>query len=339
MNLAHMLERCETGQWRPSDLDWSASPRPMPPEDEQKIVQLFTDMAGIERLAGALFHEQERRVNDPTLRAIFRSFVGDEVRHAQVAQMLADFYDVHHYRIYRANPSLERFVPRFLEAIRRLSDDVANTYVTVGELILDIALLRSIDDYVSDPMSAQAMRLINRDESRHIAIDYYMVEHYASPGYAAEVEARVEKRSARETATAWWTFGAMIYYAQPFIHDVFLEPMEFVDPSGQRILEAFKRFQQLGAKPGVSERPFGRFLVGLQDLYHHPVIGPLFGGVLTRVAGVSDRFLRRLNTEAELAEAAAKSYEELAKEALAVKKSSHEPRSGGGAKARRGAPS
>jgi hypothetical protein len=314
-----MLERCERDQWSPRDLDWTVAPRPMPPEDERRIVQLFTDMAGIERLAGALFHEQETRVTDPTLRAIFHSFVGDEVRHAQVAQMLADFYDVHHYEVYRMNRSLERFIPPFLGAIRLLSDDVANAYITVGELILDIALLRSIDDYVSDGMSAQAMRLINRDESRHIAIDYFMVEHYASAEYAQRMQEREAKRPVAETLRAWRTFGAMLFYAQPFIQDVFLEPMDFVDPRGERLREAFKRFQQLGAKPGVADRPFGRFVLTLQDLYHRPVVGSLFGDVIARVSGVSGRFLQRLNTEEELAQAANKSYDQLAQEALGVK--------------------
>jgi hypothetical protein len=319
MDLARMLERCERGQWAPSDLDWSAAPRPMAARDEETIVQLFTDMAGIERLAGALFHEQEKRATDPTLRAIFRSFVGDEIRHAQVAQMLADHYDVHHFRIYRQSESLTKFVPHFLDAIRRLNDDVANAYITVGELILDIALLRSIDDYVSDGMSARAMQLINRDESRHIAIDYYMVEHYASPEYAARADANIAGRSLAERAAAWRTFGKMIFYAQPFIRDVLIAPMDFVDPSGERLHEAFKRFQQLGGKPGVSERPFGKFVVALQDLYHHPIAGPLFGRVLGRVSGVGTRFLRRLNSDAEIAEAAKKSYGELAEEALQVK--------------------
>jgi hypothetical protein len=314
-----MLERCEKGQWSPRDLDWSAKPRPMPAADEEKIVQLFTDMAGIERLAGALFHEQEKRAQDPTLRAIFHSFVGDEVRHSQVAQMLADFYDVHHFRIYGMSPSLAKFVPPFLSAIRCLSDDVANAYITIGELILDIALLRSIDDYVSDGMSARAMALINRDESRHIAIDYYMVEEYASPAYAARMREKVAQKSARETVESWRTFATMLYCAQPFIRDVFIAPMDFVDPRGVRLREAFKRFQQLGAKPGVSERPFGKFVIALQDLYHHPVAGPLFGRGLARVAGVEGRFLQRLNSDAELAEAANKSYAQLADEALAVK--------------------
>jgi hypothetical protein len=319
MDLARMLERCEKDQWSPKDLDWSQRPRPMSPEDERAIVQLFTDMAGIERLAGALFHEQEKRATDPTLKRIFRTFVVDEVRHAQVAQMLADFYDTRHQRIYRQSPSLERFVPPFLAAIRQLADDVANAYITVGELILDIALLRSIDDYVRDPMSAQAMKLINRDESRHIAIDYYMVEYYASPAYAARAEDKYARKSARETAEAWRTFATMLYYAQPFIRDVFIQPMDFVDPGGVRLREAFKRFQQLGAKPGVSERPFGKFVLTLQDLYHRPVIGPVFGKGLARLSGVGERFLQRLNSEAELESAARKTYEELAQEALAVK--------------------
>src|SRR6185437_5647860 len=100
-----------------------------------------------------------------------------------VAQMLADHYDVHRLEVYRPSRSLERFFPAFVGAIRHLSDDVANAYITSGELMLDIALLRSIDDFVNDPLSSQAMELINRDESRHIAIDYYMVGHYASEAY------------------------------------------------------------------------------------------------------------------------------------------------------------
>jgi hypothetical protein len=321
VDLGRMLERCRRDQWSVDDLDWSRAPRPMSREDEMAIVQLFTDMAGIERLAGALFEEQERRVQDPTLKAIFRSFVVDEIRHAHVAERLAQHYDVGHHRVYQMNASLARFVPHFLNAIRRLEDDVANTYVTAGELILDIALLRSIDDYVHDAMSAEAMRLINRDESRHIAIDYYMVGHYASPAYVASLAAR-PKKSLRERAEAWWTFAWVLWYAQPFSRDVFLDPMAFVDPSGTRLREAFKRYQQLGAKPGVAERPFSRFLMGLQNLYHHPIAGPLLGKLLVRLAGVSEEFIQRLNTEQEMLEASQKTMDQLADEALSVKRTS-----------------
>src|SRR5579859_7776320 len=157
MNLQSMLEKCRRDQWRLNDLDWSKSPRPMSRDDEMAIVQYFTDMATIERLAGALFREQERRVDDPTLKKIFRTFIVDEERHAQAAERLALFYDVHRHRHYATSESLSRFFPHFLTAVGELSDDIANTYITGGELLLDIALLRSIDDYVADDMSKQVM--------------------------------------------------------------------------------------------------------------------------------------------------------------------------------------
>src|SRR5262249_9225450 len=99
MELLRMLDKCRRDQWRVGDIDWSLPPRPMSKEDEIIIVQLFTDMAGIERLSGALFVEQTRRAKDPVLKEIFETFVVDEVRHSHAAQMLADHYDVHHYKI------------------------------------------------------------------------------------------------------------------------------------------------------------------------------------------------------------------------------------------------
>ena len=312
-----MLEKCHALQWQPSDLDWGQKPRPMSREDEMAIVQLFTDMSGIERLAGALFLEQEKRVDDPTLKAIFRTFVKDEVRHAQVAQMLADFYDVHHYRVYQQNPHLARFTPAFVDAVRYLSDDVANAYITVGELILDIALLRSINDYVHDPMSDQAMRLINRDESRHIAIDYAMVEHYTTDAYEAKLAAR-PRPSVAERLRGARAMGQMLYLGQPFFRDVFFQPMARVDPTGKRIEEVFRRIQWLRAKD-VGKRPFGRFMLAVRDLYNTRAGRAVLGPLLARVAGIEPRLMEDLATADQMRRAATMSFDELAEEALAVK--------------------
>jgi hypothetical protein len=318
MDLERMLEMCRAHQWKIADLDWTRRPRIMDREDEMAIVQYFTDMAEIERLAGALFREQRTRVTDPTLRAIFATFVADEERHATAAERLASFYDVHHHRAYAPSETLVAFRPHFLRAITYLSDDVASAYVTGGELILDIALLRSINDFVHDDMSEEAMRLINRDESRHIAIDYRMVEYYASDEYTETLESRPSPPIARRLR-AWWTFANVIYRAKPFFQDVFFQPMERVDPSGKRLREAIRRFQLLGNKPGVAHRPFGKFMLAIQNLYHQPLVGPLFGRVLSRIAGVDERFLERLNSDDELERARHTSYEQMADEALAAK--------------------
>ena len=56
-------------------------------------------------------------------------------------------------REYRESPSLSAFRPHFLALVEKAPPSLANGYITAGELILDVALLRSLDDYVADDMS------------------------------------------------------------------------------------------------------------------------------------------------------------------------------------------
>ncbi len=318
VDLDRMLEKCRAGQWKADDLDWSVTPRSMSRDDEIAICQYFSDMAGIERLAGALFAEQRKRVEDPTLTKIFSTFVVDEERHAVVAERLAKHYDVHHYRDYRMSPALERFAPHFVDGIQYLPAEIANIYITGGELLLDVALLRSIDDYVNDEMSRQAMHLINRDESRHIAIDYHMVEYYSSPAYQDELRAQGRPR-VRAVARGLWSLLNILYFAKPFFVGVFFDPMARVDPSGRRLREAFKRLQLLGQKPDVAKRPFTRFIQSIQAAYNTRPGKIAFGSILSRVAGVPEEMLINLFTDDEAAWAANASYEALAEDALGAK--------------------
>ena len=85
-------------------------------------------------------------MSDPALQEILGTFVIDEVRHSRVAQRLTGYYDVHHYQVYQQNAHLTRFTRYFVEVVRGLPPDVATTYILCGKLILDIALLRSLDD-------------------------------------------------------------------------------------------------------------------------------------------------------------------------------------------------
>ncbi len=313
-----MLDKCRRDQWSVDDLDWSRPPPQLPPDKEEAVVQYFTDMAGIERLAGALFATQARHEPDPTLRAIFESFVVDEERHAVAAERLARFYDVRKLRRYQLNEALVRFRPHFLRVVELMPPEIATAYITAGELMLDVALLRSLDDYVGDEMSHQAMHLINRDESRHIAIDFHMTEVYASDEFLAARKLR-PKRPLRDRARGWRALGTMLFHAQAFMQGVFLVPMDRTDPDGKRILEAFKRMQLLARKPTVARLPFTRFMLRVQAAFNHPVIGPIFGNLLLRALGGEARAARLQFTAEELARSQRMSFEELAEDALAVK--------------------
>lgn len=318
MDLGRMLDKCNRDQWSVDDLDWSVPPPELPRDKEEAVVQAFVDMAGIELLAGALFEVQRDKTTDPTLAQIFASFVVDEQRHSAVARRLAQHYDVHHYRTYVESPALTRFRPHFLALVRNTSPEIANAYITAGELILDVALLRSLDDYVADEMSRRAMHLINRDESRHIAVDFHMVEHYCSDEHRAEVARRPWPRP-RELARMTRELATMMWYAKPFLQQVFLAPMDRTDPTGRRVQEAFKRIQLVLRKPNVARAPFTRMMVGFQDAYNHPIVGKLLGRPLLRLLGAEDRAARILFTQEELARTQRMSFDEMAEEALAAK--------------------
>ncbi|MBK6519303.1 MAG: ferritin-like domain-containing protein [Polyangiaceae bacterium] len=318
MDRSAMLARCIEGQWRLDDVDWSQPKATLPAQSEREIVQYFTDMAQIERFAGALFEEQRRRTRDPVLAKIFATFVADEERHARAAERLAERFDQRQLRAYAPSPSLLRFKPRFLRVLAHLSEEIANAYIVAGELLLDIALLRSIDDYVDDPVCHDVMKLINRDESRHVAVDYHMVDYYSSPEWQRELAKR-PARSPREHASAALAFAGVLATARPFIVDVFIEPMTRVDPTRRRMREAFKRMQLLGAKPGVAARPFSRFLRALRFLYRTRATHAVFGRLAERIVGVPGEYLRDLYTAEEWDRAAGMTLDQLADDALAAK--------------------
>ncbi len=290
MNLEKLLSKCRQERWCVDDLDWSRPPRPMRREEEMTLVQTFVDMAGIERIARDLFAVMQARVDDPVLAEIYGCFVEEEERHAVVAERLARHYDVHGYRAYTLNPNLERFAPRLVATARAVSPEIANVYVTTGELILDIALLRALDDACDDPTCRDAMTRINRDESRHVAIDFYMSERLARE----PVEARASLRGAVELLR-------MMALARPFVRDILIEPLDRFDPDGVRLREAFKRMQLAMRRPGVAQRPFSRLLRASQWVALRPVLGRVLQPLITAAIGVDRRAFERLYSPAELA--------------------------------------
>jgi hypothetical protein len=315
MNLDKMLKRCEREQWAMDAVDWDAPVSPPSPEMEEAVVQCFTDMAAIERLAAALFEEQAKRAESPTLRRIFESFVADELRHAEAAERLAARHDVRRLRSYAVRPALTRFASSFVAAVRCLPPDVANAYIMVGELILDTALLRSLDDAVDDAVTREVMSLVNRDESRHIGVDFHMFDHYASDAYARRAAAEPARPVATQIAGAI-ALCRLLRDARPFFRQVFVDPMALVDPSGRRLKDAIRRLQIVLRRPGADRQPFVAFIGALFSAYQHPVVRAVAGPALERLVGIEPELLRRLYTEHELRRAAAMTMDELAAEAL-----------------------
>ena len=100
-----------------------------------------------------------------------------------------------------------------------------------------------------------------------------------------------------------------------------MDPMDVTDPSGRRMLEAFKRAQLITRKPEVAKRPFTRYFRSLQWVFNHPLLGRPLGGLAARMAGLDARVMRPLYSEQEEQRSLTMSLAKLAEEALAVKRS------------------
>ena len=95
--------------------------------------------------------------------------------------------------------------------------------------------------------------------------------------------------------------------------------MDLTDPSGERLIEAFKRIQLLGDRPGFGQRPFARFIKTVQRLFNDPRVNAVAGPLLARILGADPRVIRTLYTADEKRRADAMTIDQLADEALAAK--------------------
>lgn len=257
LDLERLLEKCEKGHWSVDDFDWSQkSSLAMTPEEEVRICQHFLNLSYIERMAGALFLSLSNRMTDPTVKAIYANFHRDEIRHSQAMARLVDYFDVHHYKTYTPSRPMLAFIPYFTGTLDTLNPSFANHAVTLGELFLDIALLRAVNDYVDDPLSRAIIENVNRDESRHVTMDFYMTE------YCSEHIVKANQGGKRRGPINLDLLGTQ-FWAEGFLTEVFLGPMQYLDADRSRQREAIHRIVRLYRKPEVAANPAVRAFNGM----------------------------------------------------------------------------
>lgn len=289
VNLEKMLERCEREQWSVADFDWTATPIPLSLEREQEICAYYVNMSYIERLAGALFLALAKRVDDPTLEAIFRTFHADELRHSHAAARLADYFDVHHFRVYTPNVPMLRFIPAFVSLIERVHPAYATSFILTGELILDVALLRSLNAYVDDPVSRAVVDRINQDESRHLAMDMHMTEYFARGALGRDM-------AGPWLDPSWW---GVLTWGPGFFSEVFFRPMQRLDPSQARMRDVMRRLRRFYDHASVAANPAVReFLawVAFLESWSGSLVGAAVEEASRRLFDVDFAFVRAAST-------------------------------------------
>jgi len=173
-----MLAKIKHRQWALADIDWDApGAETISDEFRPKLKAFMADLCWIENVGARGFAALAKKAPTPTLAEIYRYFHAEEQRHANAELalmkrwgMLAD----------GEMPEPNVNIRLAIEWLDRYSDDmslsVLGTVIPMLEVALDGALLKFLLDEVDDPVCHQVFARVNADESRHLAVDFHVLE-------------------------------------------------------------------------------------------------------------------------------------------------------------------
>lgn len=178
IDLDEMLQKVRAGRWSLEAIDWAAPGADrIRPEQYDDLRAFMSDLVWIEHVGARGFAALARKARDPRLRAIYASFVEEEEQHAKAELALMRRWGmVAPGQIPEANINV-RLVVAWLDRHADSVDFASLTCViAMLEVALDGALVKFLLDEVDDPLCAEVFAHINRDEARHLAVDFHVME-------------------------------------------------------------------------------------------------------------------------------------------------------------------
>ena len=248
IDMENMLAKIKDRQWALADIDWDASgAETIRPEFRPKLKAFMADLCWIENIGARGFAALAKKAPDPTIAEIYRYFHAEEQRHANAELALMKRWGMlEEGEVPKPNVNI-RLAIEWLDAY---CDDmplsVLGTVIPMLEVALDGALLKFLLDTVEDPVCHQVFEKINNDESRHIAVDFEVLEMI---GHATARRLAIE--FVGTVATPGLILGALMYV--PLLNRIRNE-MAGMGMEAERLFNAVKRFKQLGERGARTPR-------------------------------------------------------------------------------------
>jgi hypothetical protein len=242
IDMETMLAKIKDRQWALADIDWDATgAETIRPEFRPKLKAFMADLCWIENIGARGFAALAKKAPDPTIAEIYRYFHAEEQRHANAELALMKRWGMlEEGEIPKPNVNIRLAI----EWLDTFADDmplsVLGTVIPMLEVALDGALLKFLLDTVEDPVCHQVFEKINNDESRHIAVDFEVLEiigNATARRLAIELVGRF--------ASPGLILGMLMYV--PLLSRVRNE-MAGMGMEPERLFNAVNRFKQLGER-------------------------------------------------------------------------------------------
>ena len=248
MDMNAMLDKIKDRQWALADIDWDA-PGAETIDDafRPKLKAFMADLTWIENIGARGFSALAKKAPDDTIAEIYRYFHAEEQRHANAELALMRRWGMlEDGEVPEPNVN----VRIAMEWLDRYSDDmplsVLGTVIPMLEVALDGALLKFLLEEVHDPVCHQVFEKINNDESRHIAVDFEVLDII---GHARARKLAIDFVST--VATPQMIMGILLWF--PLLNRI-RNNVVGMGMSPERLWSAMGRFRKLAERKEYSGR-------------------------------------------------------------------------------------
>jgi hypothetical protein len=173
-----MLTKIKDRQWALADIDWDGpGAETISPELHAKLKPFMSDLMWIENVGARGFAAMALKAPNETLAEIYRYFHAEEQKHANAELALMRRWGMlDGDEMPEPNINVKLVIDWLDKHSDGLSLAVLGTVIPMLEVALDGALVKFIMDEIDDPVCQAVFKKINSDESRHLAVDFAVIE-------------------------------------------------------------------------------------------------------------------------------------------------------------------
>jgi len=282
-----MLQTVKAKQWSLADIDWDApGAETMTDALRAKMKPFMADLVWIEHVGARGFASLATKAPTPTIAEIYRYFHAEEQKHANAELALMKRWGMLEGEdLPEPNVNIRLAIEWLDTHADRMPLSVLGTVIPMLEVALDGALLKFLLEEVHDPVCHEVFEKINADESRHLAVDFAVLDRLGH----AKVR-RMVIDSVGSTLSPRVLIGLLVYI--PLLSRM-RDNITAMGLDEQRLYTAMKRFAKNGDRTAAVRLPIYQFLKIHADMvvdrahpYHRLVGDPM--------VWLSARYPRRL---------------------------------------------
>jgi hypothetical protein len=243
-----MLQTIKDKQWSLADIDWHApGAETMSEQTRIKMTPFMVDVMWIEHIGARGFACLAKKAPTATIREIYQHFHAEEQKHANAELALMRRWGMLEGE---KIPEASIQVKMAIKVLDTYGDSLPfiglAALIPLLEVALDGALIRFLTESVEDPLCQEVFRHINSDESRHISVDFEVLEYIGAGGVVTNLVTTAALLDPRVVLGMLVVFAPLINKAR--------DNMVAMGLDEQQLITALRRYGKIGGRGKFTRR-------------------------------------------------------------------------------------